>query len=464
MTRLETYLNQLQRFGIRPGLERVHAVLERLGRPHLNYPVVLVGGTNGKGSTCEFLANLLAARGHTVGLYTSPHLYHWNERIRVLETSDYSSPVNPPQSTTQDPPRTTLFPSVITDAALDTLFDETLPHLEAIAATLGQPTEFETLTALGLWHFARVRVEVAVIEVGLGGKWDATNVTAPVVSVITHVALDHCDRLGSTLEAIARDKVEIARPGHILVTAETGPPVLQVFQEHCAAHDVKLWPIRSPGWSNDAARLESHLERLAANGHALAQDQAQPSFQQLNMFTAAAVKLALETSLGWPQEDFAPATGWAVPGRTEVLREAPTVIIDGANNPDGADHLAAYLVRALKSAVQETVSAPRLILVLGILADKDYGSMIGRLAPLAHAVVVTQSVSPRATPVQVLMEATRSHCQHVETVTPVQAAVERALSLARPHDIICVTGSFYTIAEVDRAAVGAYRHPSAKVK
>jgi dihydrofolate synthase/folylpolyglutamate synthase len=430
MTNLEVYLNGLQRFGIRPGLERIRALWERVYQPQDEYPIVLVGGTNGKGSTCEFLATMLADSGRRIGLYTSPHLYEWNERIRVL----------PAAATDQRGP----FPGAISGAQIDTLLEAALPHINAVAGNLGQPTEFETLTLLGLWHFQNRRVDAAVVEVGLGGQWDATNVTEPVVSVITHVALDHCDRLGDTREAIARDKIGIARAGRVLVTAETRPEVLDVFVGECAARGARLWPILAPQWSNECA----HLEGIVAQSRRVIP--AGDSFQHINLLTAAVAKAALEEAMDWPHAPIEPHLYEAllqqgsVPGRAEVLRERPMLLIDGANNPDGAEHLAEHLRSLL-------VPTQKLILVLGILADKDYAAMTALLAPLAHTVIATQSNSPRAVDAEAIAVAARPHCHRVEVVLSVPAAVQRALQLAGVDDLICVTGSFYTIAEVERA-------------
>lgn len=410
--RLAHYLQNLQRFGIAPGLERIRALLERAGNPQQQYPVVLVGGTNGKGSTCEFLARLLEADGKKVGLYTSPHLYEWNERIRILEEG-------------ADQTVNQLFPGAISNAELDALFDAALPQIEAVAnSEFGQPTEFEVITFLGLWHFARQAVDVAVVEVGLGGKWDATNVTEPIVSVITHVALDHCDRLGSTLEAIARDKIEIARPNRVLVTAETKPKVLQVFAEFCADKNCRI---------EDAA-VKANTEENA-------------DFQETNLQTARVAHRVLCESLGWPlnRQSSIVNRQWSVPGRFETIRETPRVILDGANNPDGAQILAARLRSTLDAAPDA-----KLILVLGILLDKDYAAMTGVLAPLANTVIASQSNSPRAASAELVAQEARKFCAHVEQSTPVAAAFARALELADKNDIICVTGSFYTISEVER--------------
>ncbi|PQV64935.1 dihydrofolate synthase / folylpolyglutamate synthase [Abditibacterium utsteinense] len=403
MTQLETYLQNLQRFGIQPGLERIRALLQSAGNPQLKYPTILVGGTNGKGSTCEFAVRLLAQNSRKVGLYTSPHLYTWNERIRIL-------------------PGAGLFEGAISDADLDAIFEDAKPHIENVARELGQPTEFEVVTFLGFWHFARQKVDAAVIEVGLGGKWDATNVCEPLVSVVTHVALDHMDRLGNTLEAIAADKVCIARAGRPFLTGEDKPEVLEVFQAHC----VEI-----------GARFHQHLFIANAKKH--------PTLQNGQNFSLSgfAVDAFLKEqniattgqhSLGHPQ----------IPGRFEQISENPKIIIDGANNPDGADYL------TYKIQNYERIQPENLILVLGILVDKDWPQMTEILAPLAKVVVATQSASPRAAPASQIAEVARQFCANVEEVTPVVDAVARAKSLARPEDTILVTGSFTTIAEVPR--------------
>ena len=405
---LATYLQDLQRFGIAPGLQRIQALLDATGNPQKEYPVALVGGTNGKGSTCEFLARLLQADGKKVGLYTSPHLYTWNERIRVLDGET-------------EPPERQLCPGAIADPELDRLFQDALPYIKSVATTkLGQPTEFEVVTFLALWHFARQKCDVAVVEVGLGGKWDATNATEPMVSVITHVALDHCDRLGNTLEEIAGDKVHIVRPRRALVTAETKPEVLQVFEEHCR-------------------KIECEITKVEMTVHA--------DFQEINLQTAQTAHTALCESLNWPQNSNLKTqhSKLFVPGRFETIHKNPRVIIDGANNPDGAGILATQLQNTLAAS-----SEARLILVLGILLDKDYVAMTEVLAPLADVVIATQSHSPRAATAELVAAEARKFCDRVEVVTPVQGAVERALELATENDVICVTGSFYTISEIER--------------
>ena len=456
MSHLEQYLENVQRFGIRPGLERVHALLQRAGNPQREYSQVLVGGTNGKGSTAEFLARALSHDGPT-GLYTSPHLYNWNERLRVLA----------PHNATQK--NRGLFRGAIPDSELDALFDSARPHLDAVEnSELGAPTEFETLTFLALLYFARVGVKRAVIEVGLGGSWDATNAISPVVSVITHVALDHCDRLGNTLEEIARDKAGIARANCPLITAETKPQVLEVLRHECEARGAHLWPLRAPDFAGDNANFARAMQLAAPHfpPRVLARDADAP-FQEINAATALLAQIALlqkeyfgeapsreysrDAAKSFRPSDFAlppdfvAARAAPVAGRTETLRENPLILLDGANNPDGAAHLAAHLSRVLAEKENR-----KLFLVLGISADKDYRAMISILAPLAHTVFATQANHPRALSAADLAQTAREYSQRVEVCKDADDAVQRALEVASSEDCICVCGSFFLLGDLNR--------------
>jgi dihydrofolate synthase/folylpolyglutamate synthase len=377
-----------------------------------------VGGTNGKGSTCEFLARALAADGLKTGLFTSPHIYHYNERIRILPGDDNQ-----------------LFEGAINEAAAGVLLDAALPALQQVSKEMNDPTEFETLTLLALLHFVRQHVDAAVLEVGLGGRFDCTNAVDPLVSVLTHVDLDHFDRLGSTREEIAFDKVHISRPGRILVSAETRPEVLKVLFQYCTDQKVLFRPWRAPKYNTDPNWQSPAADTVDEN-----------DFQTINRQTALQARFAFYESIhqSAPQQQeeiLLPA----VPGRFEILGEHPLLIADGANNPDGARHLAGRLQ-------QEISRKPgrKLILVLGILADKDYEQMIEILAPLSSAIVATQSTSPRSAPAGAVAAKASALGIPVHVVRPVTAAVQKALQLAAPDDIVAVTGSFYTLGEVER--------------
>ncbi|BCM90104.1 folylpolyglutamate synthase [Abditibacteriota bacterium] len=398
MPRLAVYLQNLQRFGIQPGLERIVALLASVGNPHQKYPHILIGGTNGKGSTCEYVARMFAQNGRHIGLYTSPHLYQWNERIRVL-------------------PGEGLFAGTICDDELDALFDDALPHIEKVAAELGQPTEFEVLTLLALWHFERVGVDAAVLEVGLGGKWDATNAADPLVSVVTHVALDHMDRLGDTLEKIAADKVCIARPNRPFITGEWKPEVLAVFEAHCT-------------------QVGAHFKHIPLSHQ---------NYERQNRALSIVVANEFASQLGWSQS-LPDSLMDGVPGRTEKIADSPAIYIDAANNPDGAQKFVEFFHERIPTQPENV------ILVLGILKDKNWREMAEILVPLARTLICCQSGSPRALIAEELAEFSRNIHPHVEVIADVKLAVERARELAAASDTIVVTGSFTTIAEVPRDA------------
>ncbi|MDW8366786.1 MAG: folylpolyglutamate synthase/dihydrofolate synthase family protein [Abditibacteriales bacterium] len=403
-------MERLTRFGIQPGLERIRALLERVGNPHLKYPVVLIGGTNGKGSVVEFVARILHTAGYRTGIYTSPHLYRYNERIRINGAE-------------------------ISDDDLLRLLRTVEPHVEAVAQypELGHPTQFEVLTLIGLLYFAEQNVDVAVLEVGLGGKWDATNVTEPIVSAVVTVDLDHVDRLGGTIQAIAADKVHIARPGKPLVTAETKPDALRAFREHCDKMGARLVVVAEP---------RSDLPPLRMLG----------DFQKVNATLSWKVAELLQEQ-GFALRDDAIRRGLSeatLPGRFEIVRTSPTVVLDGALNPEAA--------RTLARNLRQHFSGRRLLLVMGVSADKLTDDlkeeMVAALAPLAEVFIATQANNPRAAPAAQIAAFARPHTPDVRAVAPVMDAVKLAMQLAQPDDVVCVTGSFYVIGEVEREVLG----------
>lgn len=403
---LSDSLERLTRFGIRPGLERIRALVERVGNPHRKYPVVLVGGTNGKGSVVEFVATMLRAAGYRTGIYTSPHLYRYNERIRINGEE-------------------------ISDDDLLRLLRAIEPHIDAIAQnpSLGHPTQFEALTLIGLFYFAEQNVDIAVLEVGLGGKWDATNVTEPMVSAIVTVDLDHVDRLGKTIREIAADKVHLARCGKPLVTAETKPAALQVFREHCDKIGAGLVIVSEP-------RIDLPPLRMLGD------------FQKINATVAWKIAELLREQ-GFDISDDAIRQGLSeavLLGRFDIVRTSPTVVLDGALNPEAA--------RTLARNLRQCFGGHRLILVMGISADKLTDDlkeeMIAALAPLAEVFIATQAHNPRAAPAEHIAALARSRLRDVRVVVPVRDAVKLAMQLAQPDDVVCVTGSFYVLGEVER--------------
>ncbi|MRR13025.1 dihydrofolate synthase, partial [bacterium] len=361
-------------FGIRPSLEGITALTEALGRPQDSFKCIQVTGTNGKTSVTRVAAAALIANGYSAGTYTSPHLVEYTERIEVDGT-----PVSEDEFA----------------RALGRVFEAA----EGIDRSF---TEFELLTAMAFVVFRERGVEYACLEVGMGGRWDATSVVSPVVAVITGVALDHTDRLGTTREEIAADKACIIKPGCITVlgpgcegvehiflnrAAEVGSAVIRVA-EHDA--DVTYRVLRRPRRPGGTLTVQMDAMRLMApfTLHA-------PSYQAPNVVVGlAAVGAATFAICDVPalQDALRQLT---FPGRFELLSREPVVVIDGAHNPDAA--------RTLATAIAESFVVPPVV-VLAVLADKDVAGIVSALAPVSASFVVTHNGSPRCMPPERLAE------------------------------------------------------------
>ena len=429
------YIHALGELGWKPGLERFGALCERLGNPQDRLKCVHVGGTNGKGSTTAMVSHILKAAGYRVGSYYSPYMYNIRERV-MLDCE------------------------MISKDAFTRLIDVIRPHAAAIGETnLGHPTEFEVKTALGLLYFVEQGVDFAVLEVGLGGRLDATNIVNPLVSVITNVTLDHMDRLGNNIPEIAFEKAGIIKKGGHVVTAADGE-ALDVIRRTCEERDAVLWQVRgSDGrfgicpapcdqgrWTSDAGRrtqdgLSVYGMNAAYKGLTL---RMKGDFQLINAATAIGAIEALQAK-GISIPESAIRTGLEtayLPGRLEVLRERPMLLIDGAHNLDAT--------RKLAYALKRWFTYDKLFLVMGMVTGHSAENAVGELAPLATKFYATAPDSDRAAPAVEVAETARAHCPDVEIVEPVCEAVSRALQSAGENDMVCVTGSFYTISEVPR--------------
>ncbi|MFC4639259.1 bifunctional folylpolyglutamate synthase/dihydrofolate synthase [Deinococcus hohokamensis] len=400
------WLFSRQRFGMQPGLARIEALLGRMGQPQRQFRTILVGGTNGKGSTAASLAAMLQAGGRCVGLFTSPHLTHFAERFVVQG----------------DP-----LPEETVLAALADL----QPQAEAVGASF-----FEAVTALGVVLFARAGVEDAVMEVGLGGRLDATNALDPELSVITNVALDHTEVLGDTVATIAAEKAGILRPGRPAVTGAS-PDVWPVLEREGA----DLWTLegrvqrRTLGWAGeevrvalpDGAVLSLHTPLLGAHGA-----------HNAALAAAAAWRLGLPAAA---IAQGAQATVW--PGRLEVLPWGRgRVLLDGAHNPAGA--------QALARALQE-LGVERLPIVFGGAGDKDLAGVASALRPLAASVILTRAaLSPRAAAPESL--APLFEGLPVTVAQSPQDALTHLRALGAPLALVC--GSLYLLGEVRPLLLG----------
>jgi dihydrofolate synthase/folylpolyglutamate synthase len=435
-TEATEFLFSLRRFGWRLGLETIQQLLELLENPQRSVPSAHIGGTNGKGSTAAMLAAILQAAGHRTGLYTSPHLLDFTERIRVN-----GRPIGEAEVTHLT-------------ARLKELCAAHFPHCptphpapDAAPDRLTHPTFFELTTAMAFQFFRQEATEVAVIEVGLGGRFDATNVITPQVSVVTNVSLEHQEYLGRTLPEIAGEKAGIVKPGVPVVTATRGEGsevIRQAAAERGAPlipiQEVYTWTIRESGLAGQTFDLAGPARRYAGLRIPLA-----GRHQTENAVAAIAAAEALEAQ-GLRVGEAAIRHGldqarW--PGRLQIVSDRPRILLDGAHNPAGAQALAAFVE-------EQRSTLNRLILVFGVLRDKDWEAMLAPLGHLADQAILTHPPADRGADPHELVAADR-YCRKVEILTDPQEGVALARSLAHPEDTILVTGSLYTVAAALRA-------------
>ena len=393
--------------GMRPGLDRIEALLAAIGNPERAFRIVQVGGTNGKGSISAMLAAIMEAAGRRVGLYTSPHLCDFRERIRVNGR-----------------------PIAETDV---------VDGVEAIGTLIARldATMFEAATALGLDHFAREGVDTTVLEVGLGGRLDATTVGEPAVEVLSRIDYDHQAYLGDTLTEIAGEKAAIIRAG-VAFAAHQEPEVEQVLIRRAAEAGVPL--------GLEGRELRVTVDSFGLDGHQLSLEGPDWSMHDvrcrlLGLFQPGNALLAVAAArqLGAPED--AIRRGLATvewPGRFQILQRDPTVVVDGAHNPGGA--------RALAASLCAYFPGQPLTLVVGISADKDQASILAALAPLATRLILTAYRGPRAAPPAALRAHLPPMQGQVETADSLREAL--ALAMTEPRTpVMCVAGSLYLVGE-----------------
>lgn len=439
-------------------LRRSRELLALLGDPHLRFPSILVAGTKGKGSTAVMVASILQASGRRVGLYSQPHLHTFRERIRVNGR-------------------------LIAPQAMASAVERVVPAVEKLLQTrpdLGIPTTYEVATAAAMGYFAGQELDLVVLEVGLGGRLDATNVVNPLVSVITPISLDHVQILGGTIARIAAEKAGIIKERGVVVSSEQPEEAMEVIRQVVVERSARLVvacpevvekaagaPGQSPPQTAHAQVVESAGEARERPEILEENDRARPrrewtrvalrgpsgefyrfelpllgAHQVANAATAIAVVEEL-SGMGLPMGREAVERGlgrvrW--PGRLEVLSRVPLVVADGAHNGDSAQKLAV--------ALRENFAYRRLILVLGTSSDKDVEGIVAALAPKASVVIAARSHHPRAAaPERLAAAVSRKLCPHVEIAGDFATALGLATALAAPSDLICVTGSLFIVAD-----------------
>lgn len=398
-----------------PTLEPMRAMMAVLGDPHLSIPSVHITGTNGKGSTSAMVTALLMAQGLRVGTYTSPNLHHVAERLAHNGQA-------------------------IDDESLTEVLSE-LASLEPLLAE--RPTRFEVLTAAALSWFADDAVDAMVVEVGLGGKWDSTNVVRGDVAVLTNFSFDHTDVLGPTLEGIAADKAGIIEPASTVVVGETNPELIAIVEHHAASVGASaVWVAgRDFGCAHNQLAVGGRLLQLWTPGGRY-DDVMVPLHGAHQASNAACALAAAEAFFGRPLDEEVVAEGFGVvrvPGRLEVLGRRPLLVVDGAHNVAG--------MTALGHALAEEFAVDGdTVAVVGMLSGRDPVAMIEGLAPATvTAVVACQPDSPRALPAADVAEA----AQAAGLVAHAEPDIARALSVARglvdATGAIVVAGSLYTV-------------------
>jgi dihydrofolate synthase / folylpolyglutamate synthase len=415
--------------GMKFDLEIVRTLFGGLDHPERQYPTVVVAGTNGKGSTSAMLASILQCAGYRTGLYTSPHLVRVNERIRVngceISDQDFGDCL-----------------SEVERVAQRLLAEGVLPHL---------PSYFEFLTATGLLHFARSLIDFAVLEVGMGGRLDATNVTEPQVSIITNVELDHMQFLGPTHELIAYEKAGIIKAHRPVVSSCENPRAAEVIRRRAAELEADLIETgkvaRVSNVRSDCGRYTFDLQ-LDGDCFAGLAPALRGRFQMKNAVTAvtAAWRLMREgfnISHRNIQEGLRDVS-W--PGRLEQIEQQPLVLLDGAHNPAAAQELAEFL--------GEHFSHHTLRLIYASMRDKAIGEICEILFPLAAEVYLTQLAQARAATPEEMLAATRYKPARVTIEMKPGRALDRARQASSPQDLILATGSLFLVGELKAVSSG----------
>ena len=437
------YMEGRIRLGWKLGLERFAALCERLGHPQLQYGVVHVAGTKGKGSTTALTAALLKQAGNGTGGYFSPYVYDVRERVQWN-----GEPISKAD-----------FARIVT---------EIRPHIEALEQTeLGATTEFELKTAVAFRYFAERNADFAAIEVGIGGRLDATNVVKPAVCVITNIGLDHVAMLGDTHGKIAAEKAGILKPGIPCVTAVANPEALAVIEAIARERNVPLTYVRRGAAHQPTGRADSVLWQ--SDGEMSAVTIATPTgiyadvpvrmggwYQRENAacaVAAAEMALALRGAKLSQGAVHAALSEVALPGRLTTFRlpDGPLVVLDGAHNGMAAAALAAPLAE-----LRAREGATRTLLVMGMLEGHDPKDVLSALAPGADRLFACQPQWKRALSAEIVAEAARPFVNRIEIRPLVEQAVRAALAIAEPDDLILITGSFYTVGEASPDQIAAW--------
>lgn len=415
--------------GIRPGLKRMERLMELLGHPERRLKFIHVAGTNGKGSTCAYLTRVLVQSGYDVGTFTSPYIEKYTNRMKYNE---------------QDIPEETLLQ----------LANELKPLVDEVTGSeLESPTMFEVSTALALMYFGKVACpDFVVWEVGLGGRLDSTNIVTPLVSVITNVGHDHMEILGDTLELVAAEKAGIIKPGVPVVTACEQPEVIEVLQRIAQEKQASLY-VMGQQFSFETIAADLNNQRFSFTGPFRRYERMSISLNGHHQLKNAAVALmALELLRQYYAvvlDEDALIAGFQTaqwPGRLEMIRENPRLLIDGAHNPEGAQTLA--------KALQETYSYRKLHFMMGMLSTKNHTDYLGHILPIIDTLIVTEPVFRKKYDAEELaalareLAAAKGHAPRIIVQPDWKKALAQLMEMTESEDLAVVSGTLYLISDV----------------
>ncbi|WP_245809194.1 bifunctional folylpolyglutamate synthase/dihydrofolate synthase [Desulfamplus magnetovallimortis] len=473
----------LGRFGIKLELDTVKAILKKLGSPEEKIKTIHIAGTNGKGSIASYISSILIHSGFDTGLYTSPHLVKFNERFTINKT-------------------------MISDD------DVVESYLAVKTADIGErkATFFEITTAMAFYIFAKKNVEWAVIETGMGGRLDATNIINPEIAIISNISIEHTEYLGDTIEKIAAEKAGIIKPAVPVITGVSEEPALSVIRNSAKTNSAPFYRLGRdfsvtltnlplpdtntqlsdlPDLSCSDSKSAPNISRFNYKGINANWENLKLTLPGLHQVDNASLALAAcellikkQKSIRYPESNTSSdsllqsrkitegsirkgllTTSW--PGRLEYILKNPTVIIDGAHNLQAAENLGHYLKtkklnssQSTKSHQQEKVAEPKYIMILGILDDKPYKAMLKHLLPVADSVIFTKAQINRSLEPETLKEFAKTISNaHMEIIRDVGSAVAHALKTADTSDTICIAGSLYVAGEARDKIDKDFRHP-----
>ncbi len=421
------YIHGTYRFGSKLGLENIKYLLNLLGDPHKKIKVIHVAGTNGKGSTCSYIHSILKEAGYSVGLYTSPYLEEFTERMRING---------------ENIPKDKL-------ANITAIIKEKIEQM--VAEGKNHPTEFEVVTAIAFCYYAQENVDFVVLEVGLGGRLDATNVVEnPLLSVITPIGLEHTEYLGDALDKIAFEKGGIIKENNIVLSYPQENEVVNVFENLCKERNSKFFSINFDNLRIHKSDIKEQIfsTNILGNNYNNLKIELVGVHQVYNACMAIGVIEILKQHRNININDEAILNGlsntkW--PGRFEVLKENPLIIIDGAHNTHGA--------AALKKSIESLLEDYKITFVIGMLKDKEVHGVLKDIIPLMNKIIATTPNNPRAMKAKDLAYKLEGFEKEVYANENIKDALNMAVEMTKPNEAIVVAGSLYMIGEVRKALI-----------